>query len=684
MTAANSTEAAPDAGGAAPRAVPEGAAPTARWAAILAPALAVLVIHLHLFATAPRGPDGRPPMVGPDAAMRMVRARELAETGRWYDPVSERSNTPFGQRLHWTRPMDVLLVAPAKVAGLVMDPDDALWAAGVWVNLGLELVAVVAVVLAAETLVPPAAAGFAGFLMLFPPTLRTAFQTGRPDHHGLILALVAIAVACLLRLLSGDDGAPSEEDHGVLPEVLGGALALAWWVSVECLVAYALVQVVLGVTWILRGGRGAEVAARVSRAVVIGALVALVLERGPGDLTAIDYWRFSLVHVCLAALVVVFWAFVRRGAADRPAWAAGIPAPPEGSVRSGDALAREGWGARLVVGLVGAAAVTAAMGVAFPKILQDPALEAPELLRRLWWDRVSEFQPLLGGHEPRWQALCAGLGAALLGGALGAWRCLRPGPGPDSRLRWGALLVLLGAYAVLGLRQLRWIAYVQLLAAPALAAVVVAAREGVQPRLPEALRPLGAALVTVGFAVGFALVPRLGSGGSARAPAAPPSPSPTAAPSSPPAAAPSALDREDIRALCQVLSGPEFQGLLPRRILAHYDLGPHLLLHTPFHVVGTPHGNVPGMTDTLKAFGASRDADAAEVLARRQLDFVLVRPGDELLADPTGAEDSFVRRLLAGRVPAFLERVPLPAEAAGDFRLFRLVASGLPPDRSRG
>ena len=70
----------------------------------LMPALLIIGAHIILqFLADWFVLDGR--LIGPDAYMRVLRVMELAQGGNWYDAVSERSNAPFGEILHWTRPL---------------------------------------------------------------------------------------------------------------------------------------------------------------------------------------------------------------------------------------------------------------------------------------------------------------------------------------------------------------------------------------------------------------------------------------------------------------------------------------------------------------------------------------------------------------------------------------------------
>ena len=69
-------------------------------------------LHLALTASV-ASPVFNGELLGPDGYMRLVRVGELLVTGNWYDVVIERSNAPYGDALHWTRPMDAIILALA-------------------------------------------------------------------------------------------------------------------------------------------------------------------------------------------------------------------------------------------------------------------------------------------------------------------------------------------------------------------------------------------------------------------------------------------------------------------------------------------------------------------------------------------------------------------------------------------
>ena len=65
-----------------------------------------------------------------DCYTRLNRVVQLHETGKWYDPNSPRSNAPFGENLHWTRPLDVLLLTGAWLATPLADFKTACFGGG--------------------------------------------------------------------------------------------------------------------------------------------------------------------------------------------------------------------------------------------------------------------------------------------------------------------------------------------------------------------------------------------------------------------------------------------------------------------------------------------------------------------------------------------------------------------------
>ncbi|MHC4521723.1 MAG: hypothetical protein ACYTAS_24280, partial [Planctomycetota bacterium] len=77
---------------------------------ILGLAVAALLIFAYLMDVMP---VERGTLADSDCYVHLLRAEKLWRSGRWYDSVLDRSNAPYGDELHWTRPFDVLLLLGA-------------------------------------------------------------------------------------------------------------------------------------------------------------------------------------------------------------------------------------------------------------------------------------------------------------------------------------------------------------------------------------------------------------------------------------------------------------------------------------------------------------------------------------------------------------------------------------------
>ena len=73
-------------------------------------------------------------LVDSDGYARLVRIQRLLETGAWFDVGLPRANRPDGGTLHWTRPLDVLLIILALPLAVLIGFSKALFWAGVLVG----------------------------------------------------------------------------------------------------------------------------------------------------------------------------------------------------------------------------------------------------------------------------------------------------------------------------------------------------------------------------------------------------------------------------------------------------------------------------------------------------------------------------------------------------------------------
>jgi hypothetical protein len=211
---------------------------------------AVLVITVALLVSQGLGSldVGGRELIDTDGYMRTVRAVELADgSSGWFDGSARRSDAPFGHEMHWTRPMDVLLVVaglPWLIAGT--GAQDALYWASVIVGPLLLVAIALAVTWAAVPLTGRRWAPLAGAIAIAQPALTAYTAPGRSDHHALILLAAGVAAGGALRLLAGTGRRAGA--------VTGVALGLGLWVSVESLFVVGVIGLVLGAAWVAWDG----------------------------------------------------------------------------------------------------------------------------------------------------------------------------------------------------------------------------------------------------------------------------------------------------------------------------------------------------------------------------------------------------------------------------------------------
>jgi hypothetical protein len=154
------------------------------------------------------GPVGRGEYQFPDAYMHLVRAAELWDGGGWYNHEIARGNAPYGEILHWTRPFDLILLAPAALLRPFLEARDALFWAGALLAPFLTVVTCLAAAWAIGPLVGAARLWVLPILFLQWPVLGYGFP-GRADHHIVILLLLVLVLGLLFRARSRPDQARS-------------------------------------------------------------------------------------------------------------------------------------------------------------------------------------------------------------------------------------------------------------------------------------------------------------------------------------------------------------------------------------------------------------------------------------------------------------------------------------------
>ena len=237
-----------------------------------------------------------------DPWLRLVKVQELYETGEWNNHHIQRMGQGQGLESHWTRPLDVLLIASAAALTMWVPFKEALFLVVTWGN------AVLLFALACSLLwaMRPIKLRWAGQLALglgvvVDPLTGMVFAPGRlADHHSLLAVMAVLLLGCMLRLFRAEC---------TLRIVVAAGLVAGCgvWLSPEFLASVAVLAACVAVWWAVRGE--AVLALRLTAFFATAAMIVVVAvfcERPLSDFTHIYHDRVSWVHVvmlsCAAAL----------------------------------------------------------------------------------------------------------------------------------------------------------------------------------------------------------------------------------------------------------------------------------------------------------------------------------------------------------------------------------------------
>jgi hypothetical protein len=546
-----------------------------------------------------------------DDNLRIMQVRGLISGQGWYDLRQYRLNPPGGADIHWSRLVDLPIAGIRLVLAPLIGGPPAEKAAVALAPLLPMAVAMAAVAVTVRRLVAPTAFPLAIALLLCGHSARGMWSPLRIDHHGWQLALLAVAVAALCD--------PRRARGGAL---LGVASALSLVIGLEMLLYLALAGGLVVLMWVRDPDEGRRLAAY-GASLAGGAALGFLLFAS----------NANREPVC-DALSPVWLSVVAAGGAVAVALAR---------------LAPRGWPLRLGLAAAAGAVLAAGFALAWPHCLGRLEGASPELVR-LWLGNVREARPIyMHGY-----ATAIGIGALPVAGLIGyglmLWNHRRD---PAKLIAWAATAAPALLAAALLLWQSRAGPAAQLLAVPgatALAWLAIAR-----------IRASGSLLVRVaGTAFAFLLV----SGILVQQ---------AVGQWFPPKPRPGLKSVNKANGLCPTLWALKPVAQVPRgQVLTFVDLGPRLIAVTHHDAVAGPyHRNGRDIIDVMRAFRGTAEAARATV-ERRGVDYVLICPGlSESTVYSSQAKDGFYMQLVRGRIPAWLEPVPLPANSP--YRMWRVV-----------
>jgi hypothetical protein len=562
-------------------------------------------------------------LIDTDSYMRLVRVRRLAESGGWFDITIPRSNAPFGSTLHWTRPVDVLLLAGAWLTEAFFGFDRALHLSGVL----LSPVLLTAICFATAWSVRPLAGSrvrrYTMLAVLAQVGIMSYALPGRADHNMLILLAFVAMLGSAMRLLL-------EPDVRWASWATGAWAAFGLWVSTEFLAPLFVLLLTLLVLWVWMGESIVGRARSASLGLLVVTVVAVVVERPPTALLVAEYDRISVVHAFVAALVAGFWILAASTRASRL-----------------DALGR---GVFAAVGTLLAAALLIAI---YPRFLGGPMVDVHPDLKRTWLPFLTEFRPYLSPTSLSGVGrMLAYLGQAFLALGVVAYGLRRDRGTPLTGV-WVLLGVALALFIPLGVRWIRFVTYAEMLGVIGTMFLLARALGRMEGRLSGFRLAATRALASVSLLVGPVLLGAgvMALGGESRQAVR--------------EAAATQTRTCPVDRLVSALDEPAL-GDRPRIVLAHVDLGPVLLYRTRHAVVATPyHRNWQGILDWQRIMAARDPDQARRMILERGVDLVVACGAEPpARAGEAAGAPTFAELLYSGRAPDWLH--PLDVAGAGE------------------
>lgn len=569
-------------------------------------------------------------LVDTDSYTRMLRVLQLWHGDGWYQTRLPQLSAPEGLDMHWSRPLDLMIIAPALPALLMgQDPALPLQAAGALICPVLHALACLVAVWAARGLWPRNWCWFAGLILALSPVVLSYSSFARADHHTLILLADLAGLGYALRAARGDTGAAWKA---------GVVFGLGVWVLPEVLLVAMPVLGAFGLLWLSGQRDAARQGARIALGMGLTIGVVLPIERAPSMLLVARPDRISIHHMALGLVVACVFAAVER-------------LPPMrlvGRMAAGGAIAALGAGGLLL---------------AWPQLLAGATEAADGPVGVAFVRSVGEMQPLHFGS-------IVGLrDAALVAGGVV--------PGVLALV----LAVVLGPAAV-GPRRLAPALVAAAAMAACLAATISARRFAVDLAAPIAVTGAGLlplALILVRRRGPLIRVPVMAVAGITM----------LMTPSVVGGAQEVQVRNCDPVAIARWLAtgAPPVRGPAawhtPIMMADDLNVGPAIAYFTGLRLVGAPYHQAGSAIGDMQTAFLSDEARSREILARRQVSLLLVCT---VAVAPRleGVARDLRTRLIEGDVPDWLQPIPIPEDVAdNDYRLFAVKPGALsaPPTR---
>jgi len=589
----------------------------------------LLLITLHFIFYACGITRGRGELSDVDCYTRLNHVLYLHETGRWYDTTVPRSNAPYGETIHWTRPLDILLISGAWLfTPFYPNFKEALFWWGWLIGPLLNAIALVFVLWTAQPILGRQGFSLIGFIFIAQPGILGFYTVGSPDHHGLLLTVFILSMGFTLRLLLNPFRAG-------LCYAAGAVSCLSVWISVESFVPLLMNMAALGLAWVLSDKDFARKNLYFSLGLFVAACISMLLTRPWYDFAKEEYDCLSIVHLRLFGCIVLFWLVVER------------------LNRHSNILHR--FTSRILIASTGIVGFIIAIWYVSPKFFGGPFVDVDPRVFPIWIDRIHNHQSLISRNGFNVGTLVMLLGPTILAVPFVLYLLREKQHGTYQP--WMYIFVGLLIFIPTALYQARWAPYAEAVLVFPMAELLDRLLERLEPLIKDRPRLLARTFIVLIYCTGFlilgALLTPYGKAADEKNKAYYVSLSP----------------------ICEYLENrwPH----QTRRIVAFYFFGPEILYRTHHEVMATPdHRNWQGVLDTYTIFTSAHDEEAHQLIQRRKINLILLCPAanEEAFFFPSAKQETtFYRRLCQGEIPTWVRAVTLPPDLSNSFRLFEVV-----------
>ncbi|MCZ6799278.1 MAG: hypothetical protein O7F12_02200 [Nitrospirae bacterium] len=580
------------------------------------------------FAFGPTSPLMEDRLAGPDSYMRVNRVNQLHETGDWQNALFLRSNAPFGEVLHWTRPLDAYLMLGGSLGSLLGSFETGLWVAGMLLGPLTHGLALCGILWIGKRLFPSAHLVLLGCLFLMQPGLTAFFMSGSVDHHSLLLMLCVWIIGLVWVQL------PTRSPR-VITIAAGLAVGLALWVSIESIVAIGVCLASLWGVW-LWGDRDLPAKALVLFSVTLGVLIfALLVERPWSELLDYEYDKVSIVYVFAIFLAWAFWViayWVERKILD-------------------SAMKRVGF--CVIWGIIAVLCI----GAVFPKMFYGPLVDMDLQVVQLFLSQVLQVQPLIDLQDVKFGPMLFWLGLSVPAIPFVVWLAWKETK-THRRIFWFLMILGIAVFVSLTFYQVRWAGYASIFLifpyAEFLGRIARKVRNQVRGEWTNFVYGVSLFIGTIwAFLLGLSVIQVEGG-------------------------EPVPLYRNEcpLQMVTKFLEEDSKVGENPLTIVTYLFSGPELLYRTNHRVVGTPyHRNRDGIVHGHIMLNSFNIKIVEELVRRRGVDLFVLCPGskeEQRYYNQKAQSPTFYQKLLAGEFPLWVHPLVLPPWLSSHFQIFQV------------